>query len=114
LARRAGTAPKLPSGKPGLAVALDGVGITLQDLLQLFGGLANGGKSVNLHWQDIETAPAQTIVSRASAWQVSHILAGIPHPKGAMRQRLAYKTGTSYGHRDAWCLWRRYGGTGVV
>lgn len=106
--RRAGTTPKLPSGRPGLAVALGGVGISLQDLVQLFGGLANGGKSVNLHWenagkQPLQT-PAKTIVSRAAAWQVSHILAGLPPPKGAMRQRLAYKTGTSYGHRDAWAI----------
>ncbi|MDQ7070998.1 MAG: penicillin-binding protein 1C [Rhodobacterales bacterium] len=102
--RRAGTAPMLPSGKPGLAVALGGVGITLQDLVQLFGGLANGGKSVDLHWQDRTLTPSQTIISRSAAWQVSDILAGIPPPKGAMRQRLAYKTGTSYGNRDAWAI----------
>src|SRR5690606_28431505 len=39
-----------------------------------------------------------------SAWQVADILAGMPPPAGAPADRVAYKTGTSYGHRDAWAI----------
>lgn len=103
--RRAGTDPQVPGGVPGLAVALGGLGLTLTDLVQLYAGLANGGAARPLHWQTDDTSgPAARILSTASAWQVGHILAGLAPPPGAPANRLAYKTGTSYGHRDAWAI----------
>ena len=102
---RAGTEPQLAGGKPGLAVALGGVGLTLKDLVQLYAGLANGGIARPLHWRATSAEPAaKRIVSRSAAWQVEHILAGIPPPQGQPRGHIAYKTGTSYGHRDAWAI----------
>lgn len=101
--RRSGASPVIPGGKPGLAVSLGGVGITLHDLVQLYAGLANGGQAVALHAQG-EPVTGGQIVSRAAAWQVGHILGGMTPPSGAPVQRLAYKTGTSYGHRDAWAI----------
>ncbi len=103
--RRAGTEPVLPGGKPGLAVSLGGVGVTLEDLVTLYGGLARGGAARSLRWRldGSDMAPRQ-VVSRAAAWQVGHILAGMAPPPGAPTNRLAYKTGTSYGHRDAWAI----------
>lgn len=103
--RRAGTSPQLAGQAPGLAVALGGVGLTLQDMVQLYAGLANGGRAMPLHWDPTERA-AQTpqIVSRSAAWQVGHILAGIPPPGGQSVGHIAFKTGTSYGHRDAWAI----------
>jgi penicillin-binding protein 1C len=102
--RRAGTEAVLPGGQAGLAVALGGVGVSLEGLVQLYAGLAQGGQAVPLYW----TAPAEgareRIVSPAAAWQVAHIMAGMPPPPGAAQMRLAYKTGTSYGHRDAWAI----------
>ena len=35
---------------------------------------------------------------------LSDILSGIAPPNGALRNGLAYKTGTSYGHRDTWAI----------
>lgn len=101
--RRSGAAPVVPGGKPGLAVALGGVGVTLHDLVQLYAGLANGGQAVTLHDRG-GARPGVQIVSRAAAWQVGHILSGLRPPPGAPANRLAYKTGTSYGHRDAWAI----------
>ncbi len=101
--RRSGVAPVIPGGKPGLAVALGGVGITLRDLVQLYAGLANGGQAVRLHMTG-GAEPGERIVSRSAAWQVGHILSGLVPPDGAPRNHLAYKTGTSYGHRDAWAV----------
>jgi penicillin-binding protein 1C len=49
-------------------------------------------------------AEGQRVLSQISAWQVGDILAGLPPPAGAPANRLAYKTGTSYGHRDAWAI----------
>lgn len=109
--RRGGTQPNL-TGKPGLAIALGGLGMTLSDLTQLYAGLANGGVSRPLHWRPTPDIAAPRLMSRASAWQVGHILAGLAPPPGAPANRLAYKTGTSYGHRDAWAI--GYDGAHVI
>ena len=102
--RRAGVETALPGGQAGLAVALGGIGTSLEGLVQLYAGLAQGGQAVPLHWTHPTEGIRERIVSRAAAWQVGHILAGMAPPPGAARMRLAYKTGTSYGHRDAWAL----------
>ncbi len=113
--RRSGARPELNGGAPGLAVALGGLGTTMQDLIKLYGAIANGGLAIPLH--DVQGAAAQSIsgtrvLSPAAAWQVGHILSGIAPPATAPRWHLAYKTGTSYGHRDAWAV--GYDGTHVA
>ncbi len=105
--KRAGVAPVLPGdAAPGLAVALGGVGVTAEDLTALYAGLAAGGRAVALTTRQTSAsgAPRARIVSPEAAWAVGHILAGMPPPPNAARQRLAYKTGTSYGHRDTWAV----------
>jgi penicillin-binding protein 1C len=103
--KKAGVTAKLPSGNAGLAVALGGVGTSLEGLVQLYAGLAQGGQKQTLNWRKGSIDESEgNFVSRASAWQVSHILAGLAPPRGAANMRLAYKTGTSYGHRDAWAI----------
>jgi penicillin-binding protein 1C len=104
--RRAGTKPQLPGGTPGLAIALGGIGLTLQDLTQLYGSIARGGQAITLV-TDTDSKPAKNekdILSRVAAWQVADILSGMTPPPSAPMNRLAYKTGTSYGHRDAWAI----------
>jgi penicillin-binding protein 1C len=39
-----------------------------------------------------------------SAWQVGNVLIGTPPPENAVHNRIAFKTGTSYGYRDAWSV----------
>ena len=39
-----------------------------------------------------------------AAWYVSDILADVPPPLNGSPGRIAYKTGTSYGYRDAWAI----------
>lgn len=105
--RAGGAQPRLPGGKPGLAVALGGVGLTLEDLVQLYAGLASGGAAKPLMWQSGGDArQPRRMMSRAAAWQVGHILASVTPPQGtaARTGEIAYKTGTSYGHRDAWAI----------
>ncbi len=96
---------RLPPGKPGLAIGLGGIGVTLQDMVGLYATIANGGVSRPLRWENCaETGPETRVISRAAAWQVTDILTGLAPPAGAPANRLAYKTGTSYGHRDAWAI----------
>ena len=103
--RKTGAAPELPGGQPGLAVALGGVGMTMHDLLHLYAMLGNAGVSVPLHWSKTALLePDLRVLSRASAWQIGHILSALAPPSGAPQSGLAYKTGTSYGHRDAWAV----------
>lgn len=90
-------------GAPGLAIGLGGAGITLEDLVQLYGGLANGGRVIPLHFSG-PPPPERSLMDRASAWQIGHILADVPPPAHAPRGRVAFKTGTSYGHRDTWAI----------
>ena len=102
--RRAGMHPELPGDHAGLAVALGGVGVSLTDMVQLYAALARGGEAIPLHWRQGRGAPGTRILGRAAAWQVGDILSGLTPPPNAPSRALAYKTGTSYGHRDAWAL----------
>lgn len=107
--RKTGARPALPGGQPGLAVALGGVGISLTELVQLYAMFGQGGRAKELHWRMGEAPDRRDhVISRAAAWHVGDILAGLAPPRG----RLAYKTGTSYGHRDAWAV--GYDGTHVA
>ena len=112
--QQGGADPRV-TGKPGLAIALGGVGLTLNDLVQLYAGLAAGGVARPLVWrQNPPDLRARRIMSRAAAWQVGHILASVTPPPGTAAQpgQIAYKTGTSYGHRDAWAI--GYDGAHVI
>lgn len=104
--RRAGVEPVLPGGRPGLAVALGGMGLRLEDLVGLYGALAQGGERIDLRWRP-GVSPgyrAERVISPASAWQVADILRETPRPSGVIDREIAFKTGTSYGHRDAWAI----------
>ena len=92
---------------PGLAVGLGGLGITLTDLTRLYAGLARGGEMPgNVRYAEVSSAPARQlrIVDPVSAWYVFDILRGAPPPDNALAGRIAFKTGTSYGYRDAWAV----------
>ncbi|WP_238111306.1 penicillin-binding protein 1C [Yoonia sp. I 8.24] len=104
--RRAGTAPQVPGGAPGLAVALGGVGLTLHDLVALYGAIGNGGVAIDLRSHEAPTAGfvPQVVMNRAAAWQIGHVLEEAPRPRGVQATGIAFKTGTSYGHRDAWAI----------
>lgn len=104
--KAAGMGAVLPAGegRPGLAVALGGVGVTLHDMVQLYAALARGGVALPLRMTGDSPGEGRRVVSDVAAWQVGDILSGLAPPPGAPANRLAYKTGTSYGHRDAWAI----------
>jgi penicillin-binding protein 1C len=103
---QAGAQLVLPvSEAPGLAMGLGGVGITLQDLTMLYHGVASGGDATSLRERGTDPQPvARRLLDPAAAWYVGNILFGTPPPENAPHGRVAFKTGTSYGYRDAWSV----------
>ncbi len=100
-----------PTAEPGLAIALGGAGITLTDLASLYVGLSHRGKVAPLRYRLDEPDGAETAMfGAAAAWYVNDILADAPPPPGMLPaevkrgRQLAFKTGTSYGFRDAWAV----------
>ncbi len=114
--RQAGARLTFDAGraKPGLPLALGGVGISLADLTMLYTGLANGGivGPLSLRGGGAGKAPAgRPLVSPAAAYYLARILEKAPPPADFVAgrntrraRRIAYKTGTSYGYRDAWSV----------
>jgi penicillin-binding protein 1C len=97
----------LPKGEtPGLAMGLGGVGVTLTDLTMLYAGLARGGNTISLSERVYALdAPVQRrLLDPVAAWYVGNVLIGAPPPENAAGGRIAFKTGTSYGYRDAWSV----------
>ncbi len=106
--RIAGAARK----EPGLALALGGAGLTAQELAVLYAALGDGGQARPLVWDENKMdVPTRTyrLMSSDSAEKIIKILQDSPAPAGRMPAKLsadapeiAFKTGTSYGYRDAW------------
>jgi penicillin-binding protein 1C len=98
----------LPKGEaPGLAMGLGGIGVTLTDLTMLYAGIARQGSTIRLVERKAELAlarPPRRLLDPVAAWYVGNVLIGTPPPDNAARNRIAFKTGTSYGYRDAWAL----------
>jgi penicillin-binding protein 1C len=106
--KQAGASLVLPKDEaPGLAMGLGGVGVTLQDLAQLYSGLARLGSTRPLREimkaEDDQRDPLR-LMDQVAAWQVGNVLMGTPPPENAAHNRIAFKTGTSYGYRDAWSV----------
>jgi penicillin-binding protein 1C len=97
----------LPPGEaPGLAMGLGGVGISLGDLTMLYAGLARGGNTIALteRRSSIEAPAQRRLLDPVAAWYVGNVMIGTPPPENAAGGRIAFKTGTSYGYRDAWTI----------
>jgi penicillin-binding protein 1C len=104
--KQAGVGLVLPKDEaPGLAMGLGGVGVTLQDLVQLYCGLARLGTTRPLREiADDQQRDSLRLMDQVAAWQVGSVLMGTPPPENAPHNRIAFKTGTSYGYRDAWSV----------
>ena len=100
-----GAALVLPEGEaPGLAVGLGGVGIRLSDLVMLYAGMARLGTVVPLTERKATEGEGRRLIEPVAAWYVGNVLAGTPPPENGAAGRIAFKTGTSYGFRDAWSI----------
>src|SRR5262249_58573942 len=112
---RAGARPRLPQravAEPGLALALGGVGVTMEELVTLYAALGDDGRARVLQAEAPDPFGFSTrFVRPETARRVLQILATSPSPAGRTpaqlaqgAPRVAFKTGTSYGFRDAWAI----------
>ncbi len=97
--------------KLGLSMILGGCGTNLQELTRLFTSFSREGKLYPLNFISIENEKdGKQIFSEASSYLVAKILSGINRSDIAdlsnysKLPKFAWKTGTSYGKRDAWAI----------
>jgi len=98
--------------QPGLPIALGGVGTSLERMVTLYAALAEGGIARPLLYRADQTmGDGHVLMSPLAAWYVTRILDETPPPErwlAATNRRnastVAFKTGTSYGFRDAWAV----------
>lgn len=94
--------------QPNLSLILGGVGTSLESLVQSYSVFARSGKMAQLRFTPESPLQEHTIISPAAAWITRLILTGEwrPNitPEWNKHWPLAYKTGTSYGFRDAWAV----------
>ncbi len=109
--RNVGVPLALPAlAEPNLALILGGAGSRLDELVGGYSAFARGGEVARLRFQPDDPLVERRLLSPGAAWIVRRILAGQARPDrdpGAdlvQRPGLAWKTGTSYGFRDAWAI----------
>ena len=99
---------RAPKDRASLPIALGGLGISMWQLTQLYVALANEGSSKKLHFLKSDNANTATkrLFDKKAAKMTSSILRNTPAPRGFVNtnKQIAYKTGTSYGYRDAWTI----------
>jgi penicillin-binding protein 1C len=103
---------RLPTAaRPNLSMILGGTEARLEDLVGAFAALQRGGLSAAPRLTLDAPLAERRLLSEGAAWIVREMLAGAPRPGEAggrfdtsLRTPLAWKTGTSYGFRDAWAI----------
>jgi penicillin-binding protein 1C len=100
--RSAGAAPVLPRGvDASLPLALGGAGTTLREMVALYAALGDGGRVGALRFTPGDGAGAPVLEARAAAAVAGVLVQDFP---GGGPRGVAWKTGTSWGGRDAWAL----------
>ncbi len=90
---------------PNLSVILGGVGINLYEQVRLFSSLSTKGTAYPLKIvSDDNDQEGASILSEASSWIIHNILNQMNPSHRINHRKIAWKTGTSYGYRDAWAI----------
>lgn len=98
--------------KLGLSMILGGCGTSLEELTGLFASFANEGVYFSPAYLQSDTILTRVrVLSPASAFMINEILSKINRPDFPLSwtstermPKIAWKTGTSYGRRDAWSI----------
>lgn len=109
---RSGGVPLIlpPLAEPNLSLILGGAGSRLEDVVGGYAALARDGRGAKIRLQPQDPLVERPLLSPGSAWIIRRILAGQARPDRdptaelVQRPQLAWKTGTSYGFRDAWSI----------
>lgn len=115
----AGVPLRLPHGtEPNLAMILGGTEARLEDLVGAYAALHRDGLAGKLRLQAESPLQERRLLTPGAAWIVREMLQSAPRPGDssgrfdtARRSELAWKTGTSYGFRDAWAIGASAGAT---
>ncbi|TKV10995.1 peptidoglycan glycosyltransferase PbpC [Citrobacter sp. wls615] len=107
--RNVGLPLYLPAGAaPNLSLILGGAGARLDDMAAAYSAFARHGKAGKLRLQPADPLLERPLMSAGAAWIIRRIMAdeAQPLPDNALSRvvPLAWKTGTSYGYRDAWAI----------
>lgn len=108
----AGISLRFPRGAaPNLTLILGGTGARLEDLVGAHAALQRGGVAGRVRYTPDDAPVGRRLMSPGAAWIVREVLESNPRPgersdtfDTGRRLRVAWKTGTSYGFRDAWAL----------
>ncbi len=98
--------------RPGLSVALGAYPVTLEEMARLYACLAGGGVLKGLRFFDNQPRdPGRRLLSPQACYLVLEMLSRVKRPDlpsnwefSPHLSRVAFKTGTSFGLRDAWCM----------
>ncbi|HHL2500868.1 TPA: peptidoglycan glycosyltransferase PbpC [Yersinia enterocolitica] len=94
--------------EPSLAVILGGTGSRLDQLVAAYSAFARGGMAATLRFEPQQQIQERRLFSPGAAWITRRIMAGearpLPDDILPTTVPLAWKTGTSYGYRDAWAI----------
>ena len=98
--------------KLGLSMILGGCGTSLEELTALFSSFANEGVYISpLYVEDDSIRPKVTVASPGATYMINEMLSKINRPDFPVNwsatermPKIAWKTGTSYGRRDAWSI----------
>ncbi|WP_352412254.1 peptidoglycan glycosyltransferase PbpC [Mixta sp. BE291] len=107
--RNAGLTLRFPAAaEPNLALILGGTGARMDEIVAAYSAFARHGQAARLRLLAQDPLVERPLLSPGAAWIVRRILAGEaqPQPDAALPAvvPLAWKTGTSYGYRDAWAI----------
>ncbi|HYC41137.1 MAG TPA: penicillin-binding protein 1C [Chitinophagaceae bacterium] len=99
-------------GKLGLSMVLGGCGTTLEELTGLFTVFANEGFFIPPSFTADDSLPEKTnLLSPGATYMINEILSKVNRPDFPLNwtatekmPKIAWKTGTSYGRRDAWSI----------
>jgi penicillin-binding protein 1C len=101
-----------PSSHYGIGLVLGNAGVRLLDLANAYACLARGGEWRPVRvWEAAPTAAGRRLFSEEASWLVTEMLSGeeramdvTGHMADTALPRMAWKTGTSAGQRDAWTI----------
>ena len=105
--RRAGVSRLQSERHYGLALVLGGGEASMEELARMYAMLANEGRLRSLRWRyDDPREDGPSLLSPEAAFVTRDMLRATPRPDGTgefeARVPVAWKTGTSWGFRDAW------------
>ncbi|HFZ8995833.1 TPA: peptidoglycan glycosyltransferase PbpC [Citrobacter freundii] len=96
------------AASPNLSLILGGAGAKLDDMVAAYSAFARHGRAGKLRLQPDDPLQERPLMSAGAAWIIRRIMAdeAQPLPDSALPRvaPLAWKTGTSYGYRDAWAI----------